>query len=664
MKKKILITIILICFLINTTQIGLSDIDMDQKPQIVMKSDIHTKMYRRDITTYSLYSPSAERTFQNMQNLGEPQLKDGWPQTIDWFYHPDDQIYYYPGLCEPVVSDLDNDGTKEIITYIGGCPTKIYVFSEDGTYYTGWPVEVSGTDIPGANVISPSVDDIDNDGYKEIIVDGNEEYYVYNHDGTLHLTLDAEGYAFFVNAEIILYDLDNDGSIEIVVKNNCIYNDEWWNQAIVYDSQGDILPGWPVHYQNTNDGAIYFNFESAPTIGNFDDDSEKEIVIVDNRLITQPAIHFEGQIHALNLDGSYVPGFPCNIDGTIHGSPSIGDINKDGYDEIVIGTAQFENVQHNSGLYVIDRNGNNLTNWPQLAGISMLPSPALVDFEGDGYLEIVQGTGLYSSSDPYDTYVFDYQGNVLSGWPKTKLWYDIRSSTVGDITGDGQPDIITTIDDTIYAWEMNGNAVDYFPLTIPPGYCMLGAVTVDDVDGDGTVELIAGSSAEPTTGAELYIWELQETFHQESMHWPMFQHDECHTGLYSKSSGGPNTPTIDGPTEGKAGVEYNYTFSTTHPEGDDVFYFVDWGDETNTGWIGPYASGEEVVLGHIWDEKGEYIVKVKAKDTDGVESNWGTLQINMPVSRNIPNFYEFPFLSWIIQKLLFIKELIVSTFIQ
>lgn len=631
MNKKIILVIITLSLLLITAQFCSAGIDIEKKIKYNILPE-SLQMISNNLQPTKRINGNSERSI-----FGEPQLKDGWPKIIDWYYDPDDQIYYYPGLCEPVVDDIDNDGTKEIITYIAGNPTQIYIFNDDGTVHNGWPVEVLGTDMPGGNVISPSVADIDNDGYKEIIVDGHEEYYIYNHDGSLHLTIDANGYAFFVNAETIFFDLDNDDSIEIVVKNNCIYNNEWWNQAVVYDSQGNIMPGWPVRYMNTNDGAIYFNFESAPAIGNFDDDLEKEIVIVDNRHITQPSTHFEGQIHVLNLDGSYVPGFPCNIDGTIHGSPSIGDINNDGYDEIVIGTVQFENVQHDSGLYVIDRYGNNLTNWPQLGGVSILPSPALVDFEGDGYLEIVQGTGYYATSDPFDTYVFDYQGNVLPGWPQTKLWYDIRSSVVGDITGDGQADIITTIDDTIYAWDMNGNTIDYFPMTIEPGYCMLGAVTVDDVDGDGNVELIAGTSSEPTTGAYLYIWELQEIYNQDAMQWPMFQHDTKHSGLYGKCSAGPNTPIIDGPLEGNAGEEYEYTFSATHPEDGDVLLFIDWGDNSSSGWIGPYNSGQEIIEGHTWDERGTYIIRAKAKDNNGLESNWGTLEVVMPVKQQVTN---------------------------
>ena len=32
--------------------------------------------------------------------------------------------------------------------------------------------------------------------------------------------------------------------------------------------------------------------------------------------------------------------------------------------------------------------------------------------------------------------------------------------------------------------------------------------------------------------------------------------------------------------------------ASTNPDGDNIFYLFDWGDDTNSGWIGPYKSGE------------------------------------------------------------------------
>jgi pyrrolidone-carboxylate peptidase len=99
----------------------------------------------------------------------------------------------------------------------------------------------------------------------------------------------------------------------------------------------------------------------------------------------------------------------------------------------------------------------------------------------------------------------------------------------------------------------------------------------------------------------------------------------------SDSNMPPNTPTITGETNGKTQTSYDYAIQTTDPEQDKVQYFIDWGDNTNSGWIGPYTSGQTVSVPHSWDSDGTFNVKVKAKDSlTGKESDWATLTVKMP----------------------------------
>lgn len=132
------------------------------------------------------------------------------------------------------------------------------------------------------------------------------------------------------------------------------------------------------------------------------------------------------------------------------------------------------------------------------------------------------------------------------------------------------------------------------------------------------------------------------------------------SGVFTVSNGGynadlaPYTPSRpSGSTNGKAGQEYLYTTSTTDPEGDQVYYFWDWGDGTNSGWLGPYNSGvESCEAKHTWQEKNSYNIKVKAKDSYGKESNWSDpLPITMPASFNNPflQFWEH-FLHWLFER--------------
>ena len=105
----------------------------------------------------------------------------------------------------------------------------------------------------------------------------------------------------------------------------------------------------------------------------------------------------------------------------------------------------------------------------------------------------------------------------------------------------------------------------------------------------------------------------------------------------------PDPPKITGPTSGKVGTSYIYKFNATDPEGNDVWYYIDWGDESQpVDWFGPFTSGIEVPRSHSFENQGTYIIYAKAKDTFGAESDWATLIVTMPRNRVINNpFLQF-----------------------
>lgn len=84
----------------------------------------------------------------------------------------------------------------------------------------------------------------------------------------------------------------------------------------------------------------------------------------------------------------------------------------------------------------------------------------------------------------------------------------------------------------------------------------------------------------------------------------------------------PNTPSKpSGYTVGSTGTPYSYSTSTTDPDGDNVYYRFDWGDGPAT-LKGPYSSGITVSASHTWSSAATYDVKVKAKDPNGLWSDW------------------------------------------
>ena len=99
----------------------------------------------------------------------------------------------------------------------------------------------------------------------------------------------------------------------------------------------------------------------------------------------------------------------------------------------------------------------------------------------------------------------------------------------------------------------------------------------------------------------------------------------------------PDTPGAPlGPTSGNKGVEYTFSAVTTDPEEDPISYFFDWGDGENSGWVGPVPSGTESSAPHAWSEKGTYLVKVKAMDENGGQTDWSSIhQISITTPSNL-----------------------------
>ena len=120
----------------------------------------------------------------------------------------------------------------------------------------------------------------------------------------------------------------------------------------------------------------------------------------------------------------------------------------------------------------------------------------------------------------------------------------------------------------------------------------------------------------------------------------------------------PSKPTIDGPSSGTTGTEYEYQICSTDPDGDDITYCMDWGDGAGEVCIGPFPSGTFVTEKHTWSSDDTYTIKVKARDINLEESDWATLEVKMPKSKPYFNtlFYQFlenhPHLFSLLQQLL------------
>jgi fimbrial isopeptide formation D2 family protein/uncharacterized repeat protein (TIGR01451 family) len=123
----------------------------------------------------------------------------------------------------------------------------------------------------------------------------------------------------------------------------------------------------------------------------------------------------------------------------------------------------------------------------------------------------------------------------------------------------------------------------------------------------------------------------------------------------------PAKPSVSGPSSGRVGMSYTYSGFGTDPDGDNIYFWFDWGDGSNSGWIGPFSSGQTASLSHSWTVKGTYPIKVKIKDDSGVESVWSDpLQVSMPKTHSFI-FESAPFLlEWILQRCSFLSNFLYS----
>jgi hypothetical protein len=100
-------------------------------------------------------------------------------------------------------------------------------------------------------------------------------------------------------------------------------------------------------------------------------------------------------------------------------------------------------------------------------------------------------------------------------------------------------------------------------------------------------------------------------------------------GIPNSPPNKPEKPT--GENNGKPGTTYTYSTRTTDPDGDEVYYLWDWGDGNFSEWLGPVTSGNTASAEKSWPQKGNYSIRVKAKDSSGAESNWSDpLVVVMP----------------------------------
>jgi len=439
----------------------------------------------------------------------------------------------------------------------------------------GWPILVGAE-----SSCPPAVGDVTGDGIKEIVA-GNDDLYAWDWQGVELLDGDGDPQTWGVFVDqintitgaIVLAEGTSHPGFEIFAS---VWSDG--NKTFLVDGSGAVLPGWP---QNPDPASSPMGYWAAPSAADVDGDGWAEFFAPAKNgnlyawhadgsplgvsaafksglgtwsrcspsfadLDGDPAKEIvygapNGTLHVWNADGTALPGFPLSLGSLCLSSTAIGDVNKDGVLDIVMITDD----PTNGAIHVIDTaEAAELPGWPVILSnttVAVSPSPALADFDFDGFLEIVVANNA-SNVAQCGVRVYDHQGILQPGWPQTTESHTSESSPIiADVSGDGVPDILFGNENNkIFGWDKDGNSLVGFPLTV--GDFVRSTPFADDIDEDGDIDLVLSG-----WDKNVYVWDFMAPYVPAAAQWRTLQHDAARSGRWGNTVLTPTDVGEDGP---------------------------------------------------------------------------------------------------------------------
>lgn len=325
--------------------------------------------------------------------------------------------------------------------------------------------------------------DLNNDGADEIILCHNEEINVIDGQGNVLWSQPLVGGMAQYPAAV--GDINNDGILEIV--SLTAYGNARGG-INVFDASGNVLMA-----TITNNNPLI----CSPVLADINNDGELEIIFCGRG---KASASISAGIHAWNLQGEEIEGFPFELPSTPAFTPTLADIDGDGFLEMFVSTT--------SALYCVSHTGEELYRVDSEEAYKYsYQSPIVVDFEGEGNWSLV---GACHGDNP-NHYVRDaHTGEYRTGWPKTVSYWTYSAPTV--VKNDDQFAIFMGVSgegNVFYQYDPNGNLAPGFPLNLTSG--IEGFVSVADIDGDDENEIITDFNL--MDGGEGFIraWELDGT---------------------------------------------------------------------------------------------------------------------------------------------------------
>ncbi|MBI2588532.1 S8 family serine peptidase [Candidatus Berkelbacteria bacterium] len=467
------------------------------------------------------------------------KVKEGWPKISNSEIN-----------SAVTLADLDQDAKKEVLVnsnkgFMGG-QTAANVFRGDGSYFPGWPKEHNRLfdSLSSASAVA----DLDRNGSPDIIYSSelrSDQVYARRSDGTnlpgwpVSIRLPTS-MTFIKWAAPTVFDIDRDGYPEVIIGDLNGYLN-------VFNHAGRPVAGWPQKVSDYQDAYI----TSTAAVGDIDQDGQVEIIVSMNNY----GANFD-LVAVYTANGQAKPGWPKKVFyNTTYlpwdsSSPVLSDLNGDGKLEIIVKLRKetdWRDGYYPARLAVFDYQGNMLPGWPQPIGGSYFTSPLVADLDNDGKLEIATVGDLYQWDNGWisatSIRVFRPDGSQI--WEKllSKIFYPGKASPIAvNIDGDAQKEILVPT----FGWYNTGDSWNFFLasgqiyafkadgaiLSKDKGWPkMLGGANwastpaAADIDGDGKLELVSGSEN------GVFAWDLKGVTTNQTNTWPMFQHDQQHTGF-------------------------------------------------------------------------------------------------------------------------------------
>jgi hypothetical protein len=297
---------------------------------------------------------------------------------------------------------------------------------------------------------------------------------------------DNEPELVFGSKDQNLYILNGFGSLELAFSSSGYINHAPALTDLDGDDDLEIIFGTFEYVGGSNTGFLYAIHHDGSivngfpidlgspimveqAIGDIDRDGELDIIVGT----------WGNQITAISASGTIKSGFPFSASNKINVPPSIGDLVGDSNLEIAAGS-------DDGNLYIINSTGSaiDIIN----TGGFVRGDIALHDFNTDGYPEVV-----FAGYDK-EIHVYDVSnGSEISGWPVNVNNNIVSSPIIVDLDNDGSVEILAGhINNQVVAYHSNGTEVESFP--VGTGSAIQSSLAVQDMDQDGDLEILVGTS--------------------------------------------------------------------------------------------------------------------------------------------------------------------------